>query len=76
MRPGTLAFCRSCAHLDQAMHRQGHPSPCGRQRWIGPQLHVPTITGDSCAEFEAAEPGDSVAGDTKSPEPAAEEAMG
>ncbi len=55
MRPGTLAFCRSCSHLDQAMHRQGHPAPCCRQRWIGPQLHVPTIDGGTCAEFELPE---------------------
>lgn len=37
------------------MAAAGHPSPCCRQRWDGPALHVPEISAAGCAEFEAAE---------------------
>lgn len=66
MRPGCFPQCRGCRHFARAMAASGHPAPCCRQGWEGPQLHVPTITGDGCEEFEALE----------LPEPAAEEAMG
>lgn len=56
MNPGTFSFCNGCRHRDVEMHRQGHPSPCGRQRWIGPKLHRPEISAAGCADFEMPEP--------------------
>ncbi len=51
MRPGCFTFCGSCVYLDQPMHRQGHPSPCGRQFWDGPHLVKPDATAAGCDEF-------------------------
>lgn len=53
MKPGTLAICSGCRHQARGLADQGHPNPCGRQFWDGPQLHRPTIDGGTCAEFEA-----------------------
>lgn len=55
MRPGTLSICSTCRHQARDMAAAGHPSPCCRQRWDGPALHVPEISAAGCAEFEAAE---------------------
>lgn len=53
MRPGTHPFCSTCRHLDRPMSESGHPRPCLRVTWQGPQLHLPAIDDGSCAEFEA-----------------------
>lgn len=54
-QPGHSKLCRGCQHHDAVMHRQGHPSPCNRVRWIGahhvkPQLRVANGKVD-CSDF-------------------------
>lgn len=50
--PGLFAICATCVHLARGMAHQGHPRPCKAVTWEGPVLHVPTITGERCEEFE------------------------
>ena len=58
LAPGLGRLCGGCGNFLPALHRQGHPSPCARFRWVGIEHISPDLTrgpaGESCLEFRRA----------------------
>ena len=47
--PRQQSYCQTCQHFAEVAHGQGHPHPCSRYRWVGPQHYSPTLTADESA---------------------------